>query len=54
MQLAYQAGKSSVSALDLLSKIENALRYKELASTAVIKGEGALNNTGVDSIKAAA
>lgn len=54
-QFAYQAGRSTVSALHhLVSKIENAIRYKEIALAAFIDVEGAFDNTGYDSIKAAA
>jgi Reverse transcriptase (RNA-dependent DNA polymerase) len=54
-QFAYQAGKSTISALHhLVRKIENAIKYKEVALAAFIDVEGAFDNTGFDSIRAAA
>jgi Reverse transcriptase (RNA-dependent DNA polymerase) len=53
-QFAYKAGKSTVSALQhLVCKAENAIRHKEVALTACINIEGAFNNTGFESIRAA-
>jgi retron-type reverse transcriptase len=55
MQFAYQACKSTVSALHhLVTKIEKALRYKELPLSALVDIQGAFDNTGFESIRAAA
>jgi Reverse transcriptase (RNA-dependent DNA polymerase) len=55
MQFAYQAGKSTVSALHhLATKIEKALRYKEVALSPFMDIQGAFDNTGFESIRAAA
>jgi hypothetical protein len=52
MQFAYQAGKSTVSALHrLVNKIEKALRYKEVALSAFVDIQGAFDNTGFESIR---
>jgi retron-type reverse transcriptase len=54
-QVRRQAGKSTVSALHhLVRKVENAIRHKEVALTAFIDLEGAFDNTGFESIRAAA
>jgi hypothetical protein len=51
----YQAEKSTVSALHHLgTKIEKALRYKEVALWAFVYIQGAFDNTGFKSIRAAA
>jgi hypothetical protein len=53
-QFAYHAGISTVSALHhLVRKIENAIKCKEVALAAFIDVEGAFDNTGFDSIRAA-
>jgi hypothetical protein len=55
MQFAYQAGKSTVFALHhLVRRIENALRYKEVAILAFIEVKGIIDNIGFDSIRVAA
>jgi ribonuclease HI len=54
-QFAFQTGRSTVSALHhLVKKIENAVRNKETALATFIDVEGAFDNTGYDSIRAAA
>jgi hypothetical protein len=51
-QFTYQAGKSTVSALHhIVGKIENAIKYKEVALAAFIDVEGVFDNTGFDSIE---
>jgi Reverse transcriptase (RNA-dependent DNA polymerase) len=55
MQFAYQALKSTVSALHhLVTKIEKALKYKEVALSSFVDIQGAFDNTGFESITAAA
>jgi Reverse transcriptase (RNA-dependent DNA polymerase) len=55
MQFAYQAGKSTVSALHhLVTKIEKALRYKEVVLSAFVYIQGAFDKTGFESKRAAA
>jgi Reverse transcriptase (RNA-dependent DNA polymerase) len=55
MQFAYQAGKSTVSALHhLVTKIGKALRYTEVALSSFVDIQGAFDNTGFESIRAAA
>jgi Reverse transcriptase (RNA-dependent DNA polymerase) len=54
-QFALQAGKSTVSALHhLVRKIENAIKYKKGELAAFIDVEGASDNNGFDSFRAAA
>jgi hypothetical protein len=54
MQFAYQAGKSTVSVLHhLVTKIEKALRYKEVASSVFVDIQGPFENTGFESRRAA-
>jgi hypothetical protein len=54
MQFAYQAGKPTVSALHhLVTKIEKALRFKEVALWVFVDIQGAFDNTGFESIRAA-
>jgi Reverse transcriptase (RNA-dependent DNA polymerase) len=55
MQFAYQAGQSNLSALHhLVTKIEKVLRYKEVALSSFVDIHGAFDNTGFESIRAAA
>ena len=54
-QFAYQAGKSTVSPLHhLVRKVENAIRNRQVTLAAFIDIEGAFDNTGFESIRAAA
>jgi hypothetical protein len=47
MQFAYQAGKSTVSALHhLVTKIEKALSNKEVALSVFVDIQGVFDNTG--------
>jgi hypothetical protein len=54
MQFAYQAGKSTVSALHhLVIKIEKALRYINVDLSVFVDIQGPFENTGFESIRAA-
>jgi hypothetical protein len=51
-QFAYQTGKSTVSALHhLVRKIENAIKYKEVALAAFIDVEGAIETLGMTQLE---
>jgi Reverse transcriptase (RNA-dependent DNA polymerase) len=55
IQFAHQAGKSTVSALHhLVTKIEEALRCKEVALSTFVDNQGAFDNRAIESIKPAA